>query len=98
MTNEPHAELVLLCTSIGNYLCFISEIMSIFVYEGKCSVVLLKVFPLLQNSVPANKFIIIHTLVEITPIKGIRWAELFGITRVSTSSVQMLQWQNAENL
>lgn len=72
MTNEPHAESVLLCTSTRNYLCFISGIISIFAYESKYSVIFLKgLSRIAEDSVPANKFIIIHTLVETTPIKGI---------------------------
>lgn len=56
MTNEPHAEVVLFCTSTGNYLCFISGIRSIFVYESKYSVLLLKIFPILQRTqfLPTN--------------------------------------------
>lgn len=56
MTNEPSAELVLLCTSTGNYLCFISGIITIFVCESKYSVILSKIFSILQRThfLPTN--------------------------------------------
>lgn len=91
MTNKPHAELVLFCTSKGNYLCFISGTVSIFVYESKYSVILLKVFPILQSREFSSCQRIYHyphpcgnNSYKRDYMSIIIW---YHITRISTSSV-----------